>query len=142
MEAVAIPGTIQRGTGRILVMDDEAAIRKLLSRMLADLGYEVEGAREGAEAVAMYQKAIDQGRPFAVVLLDLTVPGGMGGKEAAAALRAIDPAVKMIVSSGYSDDPVMSDFRSYGFHDVVPKPWTPAQLSEAFRRVLSAESGR
>ena len=73
----------------------------------------------------MYQKARRQGRPFAAVLVDLTVPGGMGGKETAAALRAIDPAVKVIVSSGYSDDPVMADFRSYGFHDVVPKPWTP-----------------
>ena len=127
---------VHRGTGRILVMDDEEAIRRLLVSILSDLGYEVESAREGAEAIAMYEKAKADGRPFAAVVADLTVPGGMGGKETAAALRRIDPAVRVIVSSGYSDDPVMSAFRLYGFDDAVPKPWTPAQLSEVLQRAL------
>jgi PAS domain S-box-containing protein len=130
------PVTVHRGAGRILVMDDEEPIRRLLARMLAGLGYEVAAAKEGAEAVRMFEEAKASDRPFAAVLVDLTVPGGMGGKEAAGKLRAIDPQVKVIVSSGYSDDPVMADYRAHGFDDVVPKPWTPAQLSEVFRRVI------
>lgn len=117
-------------------MDDEEPIRLLLARLLGRLGYEAETASEGGEAVAMYESARASGKPFAAVLVDLTVAGGMGGKETAAALRTIDPGVKIVVSSGYSDDAVMSDFRSYGFADFVPKPWTPAQLSEVLRRVL------
>jgi two-component system, cell cycle sensor histidine kinase and response regulator CckA len=130
------PVAVHRGTGRILVMDDEEPIRRLLARMLSGLGYEVETAKEGAEAVRMFEDAKATGRPFAAVLVDLTVPGGMGGKQALGRLRGIDPAVKVIVSSGYSDDPVMADYRGHGFDDVVPKPWTPAQLSEVFRRVI------
>ncbi len=130
------PGTIHRGRGRILVMDDEEAIRRLLGRMLAEMGYEVEAAKDGVEALRIYEEARALSRPFAAVLVDLTVPGGMGGKEAVSRLRAIDPAVKVIVSSGYSDDPVMSAFRGYGFDDVLPKPWTPAQLGAVFQRVL------
>ena len=127
---------LHHGSGRILVMDDEEPIRLLLARLLGRLGYEAETASEGGEAVAMYESARASGKPFAAVLVDLTVAGGMGGKETAAALRTIDPGVKIVVSSGYSDDAVMSDFRSYGFADFVPKPWTPAQLSEVLRRVL------
>jgi PAS domain S-box-containing protein len=136
VEKVSGPATIYRGAGRILVMDDEEPIRRLLARVLAGMGYEAQAATDGAEAIRMYEDARTAGRPFAAVLVDLTVPGGMGGKETAARLRAIDPEVKLIVSSGYSDDPVMSAFRSYGFDEVVPKPWTPAQLSAAFQRVL------
>jgi CheY-like chemotaxis protein len=136
-EEAAQPAPIRRGSGRILVMDDEESIRRLLVSMLSQLGYEVEAAKEGSEAIRMYEEARAEGRPFAAVLVDLTVPGGMGGKETATRLRAIDPAVKVIVSSGYSDDPVMSEYRSYGFVDVVPKPWAPAQLSEVFQRVLA-----
>jgi CheY-like chemotaxis protein len=136
-EDEAQPSAIRRGSGRILVMDDEEPIRRLLVSMLAELGYEAEAAKEGNQAIRMYEEARAAGRPFAAVLVDLTVPGGMGGKETATRLRAIDPAVKVIVSSGYSDDPVMSEYRGYGFDDVVPKPWTPAQLSEVFQRVLA-----
>ncbi len=125
------------GSGRILVMDDEEAVRKLLMRILRHLGYEVVCSQDGAEAIALYEKAKISGRGFDAVLLDLTVPGGMGGLEAGARLRELDPSAKLIASSGYSDAPVMSDFRRYGFSDVIPKPWTPAQVSEAFTRVLS-----
>ena len=125
---------LQTGSGRILVMDDEEALRKLLAQFLERLGYEVECAREGAEAIELYQRAKDSGHCFDAVLLDLTVPGGMGGKEVASRLREVDDSVILIVSSGYSNTPIMSEFRSYGFDDVISKPWTPVQLSEVLRR--------
>jgi PAS domain S-box-containing protein len=127
---------VPHGSGHILVMDDEEPIRKLLVHMLSHLGYRVEAAAEGGEAIQLYEKARAAGDRFAAVLVDLTVPGGLGGKETVKRLRDIDPEVRVIVSSGYSDDPVMSEFRGHGFDDVVPKPWTPAQLSEVFQRVL------
>ena len=128
---------LRSGAGRILVMDDDEAVRKLLMRILRHLGYEVACARDGVEAIGFYEKASASGCGFDAVLLDLTIPGGMGGLEAGARLRKIDPAVKLIASSGYSDAPVMSDFRTHGFDDVIPKPWTPAQVSEVLTRVLA-----
>jgi signal transduction histidine kinase/CheY-like chemotaxis protein len=127
---------LQAGTERLLVMDDEAALRKLLDAVLTKLGYEVETARDGAEAIALCETAKASGRGFDAVLLDLTVRGGMGGVEAAAKLKELDPSLKLIVSSGYSDAQVISDFRKYGFDDVIPKPWAIAQVGEIFRRVL------
>jgi two-component system cell cycle sensor histidine kinase/response regulator CckA len=125
---------LQTGSGRILVMDDEEALRILLAQILKRLGYEVECARDGAEAIKLYQKAKDSGRRFDIVLVDLTIPGGMGGKEVAARLREVDDSVILIVSSGYSNTPIMSEFRKYGFDDVLSKPWSPVHLSEALRR--------
>ncbi len=125
---------LQTGSGRILVMDDEEEIRRLLEQILARLGYEVECARDGPEAIELYQIAKHQGRSFDAVLLDLTIPGGMGGKEVANRLRGLDPSVILIVSSGYSNIPIMSEFRRYGFDDVLSKPWTPEQLSEVLQR--------
>jgi len=126
------------GSGKLLVMDDEDAIRILAMRMLEHSGYEVAGARDGAEAIALFEKALASGQRFDGVLLDLTVPGGMGGKEAAARLRQIDPAVSLVVTSGYSDDPVLADFRKYGFDAMLAKPWTVVQLSQVFKQVMSA----
>jgi signal transduction histidine kinase/CheY-like chemotaxis protein len=134
--------SLQTGTERLLVMDDEEALRKLLKRVLTKLGYEVVTARDGAEAIALFEKAMESGRKFDAVMLDLTVSGGMGGIEAAARLKEFDANVKLIVSSGYSDSPVMSDFRKYGFDDVVPKPWVIATVSEKFRRVLVRDRDR
>jgi two-component system sensor kinase FixL len=125
---------LQTGSGRILVMDDEEALRILLTQILEWLGYEVECVRDGLEAIELYQKAKDSGRHFDIVLLDLTIPGGTGGKEVAARLREVDDSVILIVSSGYSNTPIMSEFRKYGFNDVLSKPWTPVQLSEVLRR--------
>jgi CheY-like chemotaxis protein len=133
---------LRQGTGRILVMDDETALRTLLERLLTTLGYQVQSARDGAEAIALYDAARTSGHGFDVVLLDLTVSGGLGGAETAARLKEMDPSAKLIVSSGYSDAPVMSNFREYGFDDVLTKPWTPAQLSEVLRRVLEPDPGR
>jgi signal transduction histidine kinase/ActR/RegA family two-component response regulator len=126
------------GAGRILVMDDEDAIRMLAVRMLEKVGYEVTGARDGAEAIALFEAARASGKNFDAILLDLTVPGGMGGKDAAARLQEIDPSVPLIVSSGYSDDPVMSQFGKYGFAAILRKPWTVAQLSQVVKQVVRA----
>jgi PAS domain S-box-containing protein len=136
MPQIPAPAVLQRGSGRLLVMDDEEVLRKLLVRVLTELGYEVVCARDGAEAIAQYEAQKASGRDFDAVLLDLTVKGGMGGIEAAARLKELDTSAKLIVSSGYSAAPVMADFRRYGFDAMIPKPWTPAQVSEVFRKVL------
>jgi CheY-like chemotaxis protein len=127
---------LRAGQERLLVMDDEEALRKLLESVLTDLGYEVRTARDGAEAIALLEDAKAHGRSFDAALLDLTVTGGMGGVEAAARLKELDPGLKLIVSSGYSDAPVMSNFQKYGFDDVIQKPWSVPELSDVFRRVL------
>ncbi|SPE35041.1 Integral membrane sensor hybrid histidine kinase (fragment) [Candidatus Sulfopaludibacter sp. SbA3] len=133
---------VQIGTARILVMDDEDALRKLLKTALAGFGYDVQTARDGAEAIALCETAKSSSRRFDAVLLDLTVSSGMGGAEAAVRLKELDPSLKLIVSSGYSDAPVMADFRRYGFDEVIPKPWTLAEISEVFRRLLVPDPQR
>ncbi len=133
---------LRRGSGRLLVMDDEEAICMLMIDLLTGLGYEVETARDGAEAIALYEEAKGLGNGFAAVLLDVTVPGGMGGIEAARRLREIDPRATLIVSSGYSQASVMSEFRKYGFDAMVQKPWTLGEISQVFQQVLSREPGR
>ena len=126
-----------RGYGKILVMDDEEMIRDFVKELLESLGYEVELAGEGGEAVRMFQSARDKGEPFAAVFMDITVPGGMGGEEAIKKLLAIDPEVKAIVSSGYAQDPIMSNYRQYGFAGVVPKPYNLEEMSRELHRVLA-----
>ncbi len=133
---------IQRGTGRLLVMDDEEAVRKVLKTVLTNLGYEVQAAADGAEAILLFEEMKARGSGFEAVLLDLTVSGGMGGLEAAAKLKSLDPSIKLIVSSGYSDSPVLSDLGRYGFDDLIPKPWTITQVSEAIQRVLGSDFER
>ena len=124
------------GEGRILVMDDEEIVRKFLDAELTDAGYEVELTVDGAEAIKQYTKAKGSGQPFDAVILDLTVPGGIGGKEVIKKLLEIDPSVKAIVSSGYSTDPIMSQFRDYGFCGVVAKPYGITELEKTLRSVL------
>lgn len=128
---------IYTGSGRILAMDDNQALRTLLFQMLERLGYEPECVANGADAISQFEAAKAADRPFAAALLDLTIPGGMGGMVAAAKLRERDPSVKLIVSSGYSDAPVMSDYRRFGFDAIIPKPWSLAALSRTLKRVLS-----
>lgn len=128
---------VYTGSGRILAMDDNPALRTLLLQMLERLGYEPECASNGTEAIALFEAAKAAHRPFAVVLLDLTIPGGMGGMAAAAKLREMDRTVKLVVSSGYSDAPVMADFRRFGFDAIVPKPWSLAALSGTLKRLMS-----
>jgi CheY-like chemotaxis protein len=105
--------------------------------MLTSLGYEVAFAHDGAEAIELYAKAMASGSPFDGVIMDLTVPGGMGGKDAVKKLRELYPAAKVIVSSGYSNDPIMADFRTYGFSGVVSKPYTIQNLSETVRALVT-----
>jgi PAS domain S-box-containing protein len=123
-------------SGRVLFMDDEEPISLMASLLLQRIGLEVELARDGAEAVDKYKAAHAAGRRFDLVVLDLTVPGGMGGREAIGELNRIDPTVKAIVSSGYSSDPVMANFRAYGFRGVVAKPYRIDDFVRVLRDVL------
>jgi two-component system cell cycle sensor histidine kinase/response regulator CckA len=128
--------TLPDGKGKILVMDDEEMVRKVLERMLANLGYEAELAQDGAEAVEIFTEAEKAGNKFAAVILDLTVPGGIGGKETMEKLLVIDPQVKAIVSSGYSDDPIMADPQKYGFSGVIAKPYKVMDLSKILHGII------
>jgi len=131
---------ISFGQGKILVMEDEESLRNLLKNTLNLLGYEVTLALEGKESIRLYEEAIENGVGFDAVIMDLTIPGGMGGKEAIKKLIAIDPFVKAIVSSGYSNDPVMSDYQEYGFKGVVAKPYKLAEISEVLHKVIKGKS--
>jgi PAS domain S-box-containing protein len=134
------PDTLVGGSGRILVLDDEDLIRRMLQAMLPTLGYDVTCVSSGTEAINRYRDALAEGKPYAAVILDLTIPGGMGGREVLTHLQALDPAVKALASSGYTDDPVMADDVRYGFRGMVPKPYTIETLSVALQRVLSSRS--
>jgi two-component system cell cycle sensor histidine kinase/response regulator CckA len=125
------------GHGKILVMDDEEIVRGVLGRILERFGYEAAFARHGMEALDMYRDAMESGKAFDAVIMDLTVTGGMGGREAIELLRLVDPHVTTIVSSGYSDDFVMSDYRKYGFDGVIAKPYRADELNEVLAKVLS-----
>jgi PAS domain S-box-containing protein len=122
--------------GNILVMDDEHVVREFAAKILGNIGYTASIASDGGEAVELYRKARESGNLFDAVILDLTVPGGMGGKEAIQKLMEIDPEVKAIVSSGYSNDPVMSNSREYGFSGVIAKPYNVRELSAILSRAL------
>jgi CheY-like chemotaxis protein len=137
-----IEGKVVPGSGKILVMDDEEVVRDVAGEMLKQIGYEVEFAGNGAEAIELYKGAKESGNAFAAVILDLTVPGGMGGVETIKKLLEIDPGVKAIVSSGYSNDPVMANFSEYGFVEVVPKPYEIQKVGEVIRKVLVGEEER
>jgi len=125
------------GTGRILFMDDEEEIRDTTGQVLKRLGYEVDCAKDGADAVDLYVAARKSGCPYDAVILDLTVPGGMGGEEAIKKLLEIEPNVKALASSGYSNDPVVADPGSYGFKVVLTKPYKGEELSEALHELLT-----
>jgi len=124
------------GSGRVLVMDDDEVIRGLASRILEKSGYSVRTAADGEEAINLYVQAQSNGEPFDIVILDLTVPGAMGGREALARLREINPDIKAIVSSGYSNDPVMAAFAEYGFSAVVAKPYNSKDLRQVVGQVM------
>lgn len=122
--------------GRVLVMDDEENIRDVVGEMLDFIGYGAAFARDGAEAVDIYAKALRAGEPFAAVLLDLTIPGGMGGSEAMGLLRDMDPGVRAIVSSGYSNDPIMADYKTFGFRGIITKPYKLTELKKVLSEVI------
>jgi two-component system cell cycle sensor histidine kinase/response regulator CckA len=124
-----------QGQGRILVMDDEEVVRDVLGKMLMRLGYEPHFAKDGDQAVEMFARAKDAGAGFDVVILDLTIRGGMGGEKAIQELLKIDPQVKAIVSSGYCDDPIMAEFEKHGFCGVIAKPYRISDLSAVLQQV-------
>jgi len=124
------------GEGRILVMDDEEQVSTVVKELLSFLHYDVVIAHDGLEAIQHYQLSQAEGRPFDLVLLDLTVPGGLGGIDTFQKLREINPAVRVVVSSGYADDPMIKDFRSYGFDGALAKPYNLEQLCDMFDRIL------
>ncbi|HUL38959.1 MAG TPA: ATP-binding protein [Methanomassiliicoccales archaeon] len=131
-------GKIGLGTGRILVMDDDEEILEVLSTLLDGIGYSVVATKNGEGAVAAYRKSISEGKRFDLVIMDLTIKGGMGGKEAIKEIAAFDPSIKAIVSSGYSNDPIMANPHEYGFHAILAKPYTLQDLKEAINNILES----
>jgi len=126
--------------GRVLFMDDEASILELARHFLSRLGLAGEFVADGRAAIEKYREARAAGVPFDVVVMDLTVPGGMGGREAMEHLRSIDPQVRAIVSSGYSRDPVLANYRAHGFVGILPKPYGLAQVQQVLVQVLNGET--
>jgi PAS domain S-box-containing protein len=129
------PGLLP-GQGKILVMDDEEMVRDMLRLMLQKLGYEANCAANGEEALELLKKALEDQKPFIAAILDLTVPRGKGGKETVRQLLSIDPRIKVIVTSGYADDPIMANFSDYGFHGIIVKPFKITELSNTLHKIL------
>ena len=130
------PYSIKR---KILFMDDQPYIRHMIAKMLPYLGYEVEFAKNGAEAIEIYKRTKESGQPFDAVILDLTVPGEMGGEHVLQKLLKIDPDVKAIISSGYSNKPIILEYERYGFSGAVTKPYTIGELGNILFRVIMGD---
>jgi signal transduction histidine kinase/ActR/RegA family two-component response regulator len=124
------------GSGKILVMDDEEFIRNTAGEMLATVGYTVGYADDGAQAIDLYIRARESGEPYDLIIMDLTIPGGMGGVEAIQKLLEIAPDAKAIVSSGYANGPIMADFKEYGFKGVIAKPYRTDELCKVVQNVI------
>ncbi len=127
-----------RGTGKILMMDDDDAVRTVAAIGLTELGYKVDLAEDGVEAIARYKEALDSGEPYKAIIMDLTIPGGMGGKDTINLLRAIDPKIIAIVSSGYSNDPILSEYQKFGFKGFAPKPYRIQELSRILHDAIAS----
>ncbi len=121
---------------RILILDDEKLILDTLSEMLSLMGYEVDTALEGLEAVEKYRKALEKGKPFDLIIMDLTIPGGIGGKEAIQEILKIDPQAKAVVSTGYSSNQIISHYQEYGFKGVLKKPYCLDELKQLLERLI------
>ena len=130
--------TIQTGKGKILLMDDEESILLSTGMLLRKLGYTVETTRNGYEAVERYGEALKKQNPFDLCIMDLTVPGSMGGLEARERIAALDKGVRAIVSSGYADDPIMSEYTKYGFIGVLVKPYYLNELARLLHEILDS----
>jgi CheY-like chemotaxis protein len=122
--------------GKVLILEDEQEICKVVHYMLKNLQYSAHFATDGSEILTLYGQALSVGKPFEIVILDLTIPGGMGGEETIVQLTKLDPNVKAIVSSGYSTGTIMSNYKQYGFKGVLVKPYTIADLGEVIEQVL------
>jgi len=133
------PAREQHGRGRILLMDDDPTVREVTAAMLGQLGYDVGLASDGAEAVLLHAQALSIGRPFAAALLDLTVPGGMGGVEAARKLRAAEPGMRLVATSGYASDGAPARHREYGFAAFLAKPFTIVDLGRTLAGLAATD---
>ena len=136
-ELPSAPALQAKRQGQVLIMDDEEMVRNVAGQMIQICGFQAAYAADGAEAIAKLREARESGRPFDVVILDLTVKGGMGGEEAIGKIRAIDAEVKAVVSSGYSDNPVVSDYRAFGFDAYLNKPYTVTALRDSLAALLT-----
>ena len=138
----AKPGRLERITeiagGKILIMDDDAMVSESVKRILSQSGFECAAVESGEEALKAYKKAKEAGKPFDVVIMDLTIPGGMGGKDAIKELLRYDPHAKAIVYSGYSEDPVISDFSHYGFRAAMQKPFVFETLTSTIDQIVKS----
>jgi len=122
---------------KILIMDDDEVFCKFMRRVLNRVGYEVGIAGDGAAAVELYRKSLESGEPFDAAIVDLKILGGMGGEEAIEKLLEIDPGIKAIASSGYSNDPIIANYRQYGFRGAIAKPYTMEELASTLDRILT-----
>ncbi len=129
---------IKKARGRILIMDDEELVRNSVRAILGSYGYEVETARDGEEALEIYADARDSDEPITITLMDLTIQGGMDGKDTIAELKALDPEAKAIVCSGASSDPIMVNFRDHGFNGAIRKPFHPDELNTLLTELIEA----
>ena len=132
--------TSSSGKARIMIMDDEKMVRGIAGEMLSLLGHEVVQACDGEEALSLFTRYRDEGNPIDLIIMDLTIPGGMGGQEAVGHILALDPDARVIVSSGYSSDPVMANYRQYGFSASVAKPYQMQELVQGVEACLQGES--
>ena len=117
-------------------MDDDTTVREIMMAMLTFIGCSVEEACDGKEAIALYIQAKKEGAPFDLVIMDLTIPGGMGGKEAITTLLAFDHTAKVVVSSGYANDPIMANYQEYGFCGVLSKPFKIDGLNKVIATII------
>lgn len=123
---------------RVLVMDDEDVVRAILRRMLMRLGHEVILSTNGNEAIAIHQQQLDSGETIDLFIMDLTIPGGMGGQEAITPLKTQNPNVRVIVTSGYSNDTIMCNYTDYGFSAAIAKPFETAHIREAIDKAMAS----
>lgn len=128
------------GQGKILIMDDEEFILNISGEMLREMGYEVGYAKDGQEAIATYKEAMESGTPFDAVIMDLTIPGRMGGMETIQKLKEIHPEIRAVVSSGYSGDPIMAEYDRFGFSGVLAKPYRCNELSNVMNEVIHKDN--
>jgi PAS domain S-box-containing protein len=140
VKKIALEARPLSGKGKILIMDDEPVLRKMIGDMLKYLGYQSDTSANGNEAIDLYKQARESSAPFDAVILDLTVPGGMGGAETAEKLLALDPQARCIVSSGYSTDPIMAEYKEHGFVAIIAKPYQIVELNDVLSRVIGSAS--
>lgn len=132
--------SVSPGTGRILVMDDESGIRTGLTQLLEKIGYETDAAADGKSAIEKYRESLQSGNPFDLVILDLTIPNGMGGIQTLGELKMLNPDVKAVMASGYSEGPEIAHFTDFGFSEMLVKPYTIEELSQVLKRALQSTS--